>query len=161
MKTTLKNIIISFTCAALLIGCTVNIDDQMVYETDNEYTNWTYHSSSGYSGGDVEFAGITIAGEWSVVRVHNNSGLLPTFDNHISVIFDDIRWYTYEYDLDYGETWTYELGYGVSRNGLKLNLDDFYSYTVESLEYTENIHGYCINATENMTGDTYSFCKIN
>ncbi len=161
MKTIFKSIIISFT-ALLFIGCSVSVEeDPYFYETDNEYTDWTYHSSDGYSGGDTKFAGLTLAGEWSVVRTLNYSGLAPSFDLHSSVLFDDIRWYRYEFDSLYGSDLIYEFGYSVSRDGLTLMLNDYDSYTVESVTFNENYYGYCINAIENSTGDIYSFYKID
>lgn len=147
--------IISFT------ACSISLDDSMLYDTDNENTNWTLHSSNGYSGGDVQFASTVIIGEWNIVRTVNNSGLTPSFNPYFGVIFDSLGWYEYEYDLIYNSQWIYKSAYGVSRDGLSLQLDDYHTYSFDSLTGVDNEYEYCINAVESITMDVYEFCKLN
>jgi len=54
MKKILTGFIISLPII-LLSACTATYDESILYETDNEHTNWTLHSSNGYSGGNVKF----------------------------------------------------------------------------------------------------------
>lgn len=160
MKKILSSLLSAFSLLAFT-ACTVSVDESILHETDNEYTNWTFHSSNGYSGGNVKFSGTTVIGEWSITRVINNSAKHPTFDANHGVEFDEIGWYKYEYDFIHYSNWIYNSGYGVSRDGLTLHLDDYYSYKFDSLTGINNEYEYCINAVESITMDVYEFCKLN
>ncbi len=142
--------------AALFIGCG---GGTFSAATDNELNGWSVVDSYGYSGGNVLFAGIVAIGEWQISRTKDNSGQDSSYNLLSGAKLDKYgRHYKYKMDLLYGNSgWISTGSYGVSRDGLELNINSV-KYTYKSILNTDT--SYCIIAIESTTTDEYQFCKV-
>lgn len=137
--------------------------------TDNSTKKWSVEHTYGYSGGDVEFGGQKIIGEWSTEKTLTVSGTSDAFKSTsnymvLSVRFEDPVAYS-EYWSGFkvvggkvvsDSAWTSVASYGVSRAGDTLTLETGVSMKRFTLKKSANA---CLEVREEGTGDEYQLCK--